>query len=496
LFVVLWCVVVFVGGFAMHTVRVLDDEGGVARVAVRLLKKSRRSLYYYGGAGLIGDATKWRSELLRKLETRDFTVKRLIDLKSAKQIQTLLKQLPEIDRGDAVKRYDRWLATHADYLYPKYNNFFYDFEGAPIWRYAVHCLVFDRRNILLVYPSSGMFKNALLIENYPEGAIALADSMEALIDRLGKTPATAKGLRAKMMDKDVQAGRPGYDEWGRWADQIFSAVRAGGWRCWAGLSGAFFLAALAGVRFYPAVLVSTLVVLPVLCMVMAGVLVWLNRTMATLELADSEERFVASAVELLRTSRKSLHYFGGIGLIGDYEGWKRELRKKMQDESFLVKRLIDLGHCRAVVGAVKERSQQARPGGGDASRQDPVKAYEKWVDTQAEFLDPQYNTFVYPADGAPVWKYALHYMVFDESDVALVFPCRGMYKNAIFIRKAPERARALIASIEAVVGFLGLKPLTRTEFEKAASEVPEKGSAKSGTPGRQEGTTKDEQKTA
>lgn len=483
-------------------------EGRVEKELVRLLRGAHQSLHYCGGAGLITDSKRWRKELQKKLETSDFMVKRLIDLKSASELKEIVRpedQSPHDDphtshtkQEDFVKEYGIWLGRQAKRLFPQYSNYMYDFEGAPVWRYAVHYIVFDRRHVAIVFPSRGMRKNAIILHECPDEASALVDSLESLIALLGKTPETPTDVRGKMVsgtvdsDKERESAanhRPSIRErlqiaitgcrdhiqafWRNTREEHWKRVRhyarahtkqvvllvlllflliafrgqvsaafqwsfaeslslfwQPGWKLWDGKTA-----------------LATSIILFLASFVW---LMCLSQQRHRVELLDREEKFVAGAIDLLKNANNSLYYYGGIGLIGDYDGWKRELQTKLMTREFLIKRLIDLRSVDAfhkMLSHVKEEE-----------RKEMVDNYRAWRETHAQYARAELNNFFYHFEGAPIWKFAIHCVVFDSRTIAIVYPSRGMYKNAIFIHGNEKAAKALVESIESMISYLRKSP--------------------------------------
>jgi len=156
----------------------------VLNEATRMLRATKRSLYYFGGVGFIGGSPRWKEVYEEKLQNDRIKIVRFLNAKSARVMKTMLKEvfsedLAERDTGEYVE----WLATHAENLdHREKNNFFYDFEGAPIWKYGIHCMVFDRKHIAIPFLSSAATRSAVFIQDCPDMATAVADSLDFLKD--------------------------------------------------------------------------------------------------------------------------------------------------------------------------------------------------------------------------------------------------------------------------------------------------------------------------
>jgi len=176
----------------LSKIEFFNEEADFIKAVTDLLRKAKISLYYCGGLGLIGDAKVWSDLLEEKLRDENFIVNRLIDLKHYRDIKELLKcsmQKNELD--DTMRKYKEWLTKHATYVFPKHNSFFFDFDGAPIWKYAIHYMIFDKRHIVIAFPSIGMHNNGIILRDRPDESNALIDCIETLKKFLRKKPLTA-----------------------------------------------------------------------------------------------------------------------------------------------------------------------------------------------------------------------------------------------------------------------------------------------------------------
>jgi hypothetical protein len=96
-----------------------------------------------------------------------------------------------------------------------------------------------------------------------------------------------------------------------------------------------------------------------------------------------------------------------------------------------------------------------------------VKKYIKFLETHSKELKKfgKRNKF-YNFEGAPIWKYGIHHIIFDRKHVAIIFLTAGDVKNAIFLRNRPDIAEALITSLGVIVDIFDLKSITGEELEK------------------------------
>lgn len=179
------------------------------REATKLLRATKESLHYYGGVGFIGQpGSEWRREYVKKLKS-ETTMMRFLDTMSFDELRESLKDaMPQEDIEKIVGEYDTWLRTHCDNLKKRVqHNCFFDFKGAPIWRYGLHCIIFDRKHIVLPF-ASGETRKAVFIPNCPEIANALAHCFEWLVTDFGlesmndKRLATRVGLSQTSVEKE------------------------------------------------------------------------------------------------------------------------------------------------------------------------------------------------------------------------------------------------------------------------------------------------------
>ncbi len=173
--------------------------------ATKLLKATNETLYYYGGVGFIGDTKEWRNEYKNKLASKT-VIKRFLDVEPIESIRKMLKDVlkePDV----AIQDYKEWISTHCEQLQiTGQRNEFYDFEGAPIWRYGIHCIVFDEKHIILPF-ASGERSCAVFIRNCPEIARAIKLCLDGLIGDFRLEPLTRKKLLAKARLAETSGGK-------------------------------------------------------------------------------------------------------------------------------------------------------------------------------------------------------------------------------------------------------------------------------------------------
>jgi hypothetical protein len=164
--------------------KLLEDTQEVINELVTRMRNTKKHLYYFGGCGFAKPDTVWWSELKKILTNKK--VVRLIDLKKPSELKEYLGEHPLYVPGkleDRIDEYRSWIRKHADFLnsevYP--DNSFYDFEGAPLWRYGVHCIIFDKKSIAFVSPPSGDKRRAVILDS-PDIAEQFVDSIDGIVD--------------------------------------------------------------------------------------------------------------------------------------------------------------------------------------------------------------------------------------------------------------------------------------------------------------------------
>lgn len=159
-----------------------NDE--VLKEATKLLRGVKTSLHYYGGIGFIGKHPDWEKAYDEKLNDDRITIVRFLDAKKVRDIKTMLER-NKISRTiiDADEQgYVKWLETHARNLKERgKDNFFFDFEGAPIWKYGIHYIIFDEKDVVITFLSSMTTRSAIFIRDCPDTAKALVESLDSLV---------------------------------------------------------------------------------------------------------------------------------------------------------------------------------------------------------------------------------------------------------------------------------------------------------------------------
>lgn len=166
----------------------IDNERDAKNTAIELLEKTEESLYYFGGAGFVGDDTVWKDTLEDKL-TRKIKVVRILDLKYPKYLKDILRERGNLEKDkieDDIHKYKQWLNLHSKYLTNYPNNEFYNFEGAPLWKYGINYIIFDEKDLAIVFLSEGAKKVAVFIYDCREIAKALTSYIDWVNDFLGK----------------------------------------------------------------------------------------------------------------------------------------------------------------------------------------------------------------------------------------------------------------------------------------------------------------------
>lgn len=178
------------------TVEFCNTREDVEKNMTDLIKKTEQCLYYYGGAGFIGTHQHWQDELEKKLKSETIKFVRLIDLKTPTEIKEVLETMKnEEDVNRDITKYTDWLKVHSKYLkISSQLNEFYDFEGAPLWRYGVHHIIFDRKHVAIVFLSAGEVRNAIFVRNCPDIGEAMVSSIRWIVDIFNLTKITCEKL--------------------------------------------------------------------------------------------------------------------------------------------------------------------------------------------------------------------------------------------------------------------------------------------------------------
>ena len=161
--------------------------------------KTAKSLYYWGGAGFIGDHGPWKELYGSILEDPDLRLVRVVDLKDFMEMRerVLMNMKPDA-REDDLLGYRSWLLTHQRYLddqqggrsYQRKNEF-YDFKGAPLWKYGMHLIVFSEQHVAITFLTGDdpkkQQRSAIVICD-ADIAQAIAKSIDWHRQRLSLTP--------------------------------------------------------------------------------------------------------------------------------------------------------------------------------------------------------------------------------------------------------------------------------------------------------------------
>ena len=135
--------------------RTIANEQTIKDEVTKMLGNAKETLHYFGGADFMGDRSDWKDILRAKLNSGEFDVYRVIDLKSPSEMWDLIRERYGAFEGllkDEINKYISWLLNHAGFLVEPFidHNWFYDFDGAPIWKYGMHVMIFDKKDIVWV----------------------------------------------------------------------------------------------------------------------------------------------------------------------------------------------------------------------------------------------------------------------------------------------------------------------------------------------------------
>lgn len=175
----------------------LKEGKGAQIEATKLLETTKEILYYYGGVSFISDSDEWHAEYMKKLQGKTI-IRRFLDVKSLEGMRKMLKgALHEEDISKTIEDCNKWHKTHCENLQTRAeHNCFYHFEGAPIWRYGLHCIIFDEKHVVMPF-ASGKSRDAVFIRDCPKIAKALTRCLDGLIADFDLKPLTGEQLAAK-----------------------------------------------------------------------------------------------------------------------------------------------------------------------------------------------------------------------------------------------------------------------------------------------------------
>jgi len=159
----------------------IEDSQKIDEVLINYLKDTKKSLYYFGGAGFITANVIWATTLANKLKDPEFKVVRIIDLKKPDELEPLLRRMYGEKVDDQIADYRRWIKTHAEHLKEKdsVNNFFYSYEGAPIWKHGMNYIIFDEKILALITPGMDVKRKVVIIPSH-EIAKEFVDSIKSV----------------------------------------------------------------------------------------------------------------------------------------------------------------------------------------------------------------------------------------------------------------------------------------------------------------------------
>ena len=163
-------------------VKFLEDTEEINMAVNKRLKRVKKHLHYYGAAGFISDNPDWKDILSKIMDNPSVTVVRLLHLKKPEDLREPFTRAFGKEKGEEkVQQYRDLLRTHAQNLgIRSKDNFFYNFEGAPFWRYGLNHIVFDKKSVAIIAPCEERRRKAIIIDS-PKIARELANSIEWII---------------------------------------------------------------------------------------------------------------------------------------------------------------------------------------------------------------------------------------------------------------------------------------------------------------------------
>jgi len=209
---------------AQPPVELVGDSDSAAQKMTDLLRnvlahEGETSLYYYGAAGFIGYPTQWANLYKEVCGKDNVKLVRLVDLKKVPELENnVLGKMDETLRKKDLEEYNTWIETHRDNLDEdkekgrghERGNSLYDFEGAPLWKYGIHVVVFGERDIAITFVTGDMpekkeeQRNAIIIRDQEKIAKAITRSIRWQRGRLRLQAKTCTDL-AKILTGGTQS---------------------------------------------------------------------------------------------------------------------------------------------------------------------------------------------------------------------------------------------------------------------------------------------------
>ena len=191
-----------------------------------------------------------------------------------------------------------------------------------------------------------------------------------------------------------------------------------------------------------------------------------NRYIGFLE--SDPDRLVRTAAKMLRDSKHSLYYYGGVGLINTpgKTDWQDEFEKKLLDKNFRLVRAIYLQPVEDISNTYKGNPDRL----AEAMRQ-----YRKWIRVhQHRFADRdptiRASNSIYSFAGAPIWQQGFHVIIFDERHMLLVYR-KDLHARAQLLLNRPDLCRDSVAMIERLRSDLHIQDVTSGDLDKIEAEL-------------------------
>ena len=185
----------------------IEDQKKIIEVLSHHLDNTNKSLYYFGGAGFCGASEIWEGSFANKLEDDNVKVVRLIDLKKPDELKPLLSKMYGEEVDDQINDYQKWIKTHAKYLKEEneeenggMNNFFYNYEGAPIWKHGMNYIVFDKKILAIITPGIKVKRKVVIIRS-SKIAEEFTESIDSVVAQFKLKSLDRKYLKRYCYDK-------------------------------------------------------------------------------------------------------------------------------------------------------------------------------------------------------------------------------------------------------------------------------------------------------
>lgn len=185
-------------------------------------------------------------------------------------------------------------------------------------------------------------------------------------------------------------------------------------------------------------------------------------------LNDDPDRLVRTAAALLKQSKHSLYYYGGVGLINTpgNTAWQDEFERKLMDKNFRLVRVINLQSATELCATYRASPDKLA---------EAVRQYLKWIRVhQNRFADRdasiRASNSIFTFAGAPIWQQGFHVIIFDEQHMLVVYR-KDLHARAQLLMNRRELCRDSVAMIERLRSDLNMKEIVATDLDRIEMEL-------------------------